>query len=86
MSVMAQSPSGLTLAIASDGFTWHTCRNDSEYSTQMPLRRPTPLDARLAFDLDRQTDGQRITSEGRLFRGDENCLAGTIASQRLARP
>jgi acyl-coenzyme A thioesterase PaaI-like protein len=47
-------------------------------SLHVNFRRPTPLDARLAFDLDRQIDGQRITSEGRLFRGDEIFCTATV--------
>jgi acyl-coenzyme A thioesterase PaaI-like protein len=47
-------------------------------SLLVEYRRPAPLEARLGFEIDRDTDARRITSRARLFRSDETLCTATL--------
>jgi acyl-coenzyme A thioesterase PaaI-like protein len=49
-------------------------------SLLVEYRRPTPVGAQLRFEIDRDTDGRRITSRARLFLGDEALCTATMAA------
>jgi hypothetical protein len=58
-------------------------------SLLVEYRRPTPLGVLLEFDIERLTDGKRITSTGRLFvNGDTLCTATmqAVAGDRARLP
>jgi hypothetical protein len=47
-------------------------------SLLVEYRRPAPLGAALAFEIERTTDGRRITSRARLARGDDMLCTATM--------
>jgi hypothetical protein len=47
-------------------------------SLLLEYRRPTPLGVPLAFEIDRTTDGRRITSRARLSIGDDTLCDATM--------
>jgi len=47
-------------------------------SLLLEYARPTPLDSPLSFEIDRATDGRRITSRARLADGDDLLCAATM--------
>jgi acyl-coenzyme A thioesterase PaaI-like protein len=47
-------------------------------SLHVRFRRPTPLDVRLAFEIDRQADERLITSEARLLLEGETLCTATV--------
>ncbi len=49
-------------------------------SLLVEYRRPTPLGVPLQFEIDRETDGRRITSRAQLFDGDELLCTATMAA------
>ncbi|HWW45547.1 MAG TPA: hypothetical protein VN180_10800 [Acidimicrobiia bacterium] len=58
-------------------------------SLLVEYRRPTPLDVELAFEIEREADGRRITSRGRLFLGGDTLCSATmqaVAGERSRLP
>jgi hypothetical protein len=47
-------------------------------SLLVAYRRPTPLEVPLAFEIDREADERRITSQARLFNGDDALCTATM--------
>jgi acyl-coenzyme A thioesterase PaaI-like protein len=47
-------------------------------SLLVEYRRPTPLGASLRFEIDRESDGRRITSRAHLFLGDDTLCTATM--------
>jgi hypothetical protein len=47
-------------------------------SLLLEYRRPTPLEVRLSFEIDREANERRITSRARLFLGDDTLCTATM--------